>query len=62
MAWLREIGIIEANPVTLSQLSWMWIDSYVMINDILKKWQSSSMNSKTQPIGRESEAPPALQI
>lgn len=37
MAWLRETGIIEINPVILAQLSWMWIDNYVTINNFLNE-------------------------
>jgi hypothetical protein len=36
MAWLKETGIIEMNPVTLAQLSMMWIDNYLTINNFLK--------------------------
>jgi len=35
MAWLRETGIIETNPVTLAELSLMWMDNYLAINKYL---------------------------
>lgn len=38
MAWLREIGIIETNPVNLCLLSLMWMDNYLAINDSLNEW------------------------
>jgi hypothetical protein len=37
-AWLREVGIIETNPVTLDLFSMMWIDNYVAINNCLNEW------------------------
>ena len=37
MAWLRETGIIETNPATLAELSWMWIDNYLAINNYLNE-------------------------
>jgi hypothetical protein len=37
MAWLRETGIIEMNPVTLAQFAWMWIDNYLAIINFLNE-------------------------
>jgi len=38
MAWLKETGIIETNPVTLALFSSMWIDNYLTINNCLNEW------------------------
>lgn len=38
MAWLRQTGIIETNPLTLTQFSCMWIDNYLAINNSLNEW------------------------
>jgi hypothetical protein len=37
-AWLNETGIIERNPVTLSQFSLMWMNNYLLINNCLNEW------------------------
>jgi len=37
-AWLREVGIIEKNPVTLDLFSMMWTDNYLAINACLNEW------------------------
>jgi hypothetical protein len=37
MAWLRETGIIETNPVTLDKFSLMWMDNYLAINNCLNE-------------------------
>jgi hypothetical protein len=38
LSWLKEIGIIETNPIRLFQFACMWVDDYVMIVDYLKEW------------------------
>jgi hypothetical protein len=35
MAWLRDVGIKELNPVRLTQFSLLWMDSYLAVNRIL---------------------------
>jgi len=37
MAWLKEVGIIEKNPVTLARFSLMWMDNYLAINNFLNE-------------------------
>jgi hypothetical protein len=36
MAWLKDVGIIELNPVRLMEFAVMWIDNYIAINGFLK--------------------------
>ena len=36
MAWLREVGIIETNPVALTKFALMWLDNHITINDCVK--------------------------
>ena len=35
MAWLRDVGIKELNPVRLTQFSMLWMDSYLAVDSIL---------------------------
>jgi hypothetical protein len=37
MAWLRDAGIIETNPVTLTEFALMWVDNYLAINSFLEE-------------------------
>jgi hypothetical protein len=38
MAWLKEVGILETNPVELSRFSLMWMDNYIAISGYVNKY------------------------
>lgn len=37
-SWLGDIGIEESNPVVLYQVACQWMDFYIFLHDVLKKF------------------------
>ena len=42
MAWLKDVGITETNPVRLDRFALMWMDNYITISSYLNKYNPTA--------------------